>query len=103
LRFPQIVVHQGPDQAVGLALAEAKMFDDLGDGQDRAGGIEKEQNFQAGGQGLVHPGNHFLKISYQRENSGYSHGNSSVKKKSGAFPFFPVTLGEDLLGLPFFS
>jgi hypothetical protein len=99
----QAVVHQGPDQAAGLAQVETKRFDDLGDGEDRAGGLEKEQNFQAVGQGLIHPGYHFLKISYQRENSEYSHGNSSVKKKSGHFPFFPVTLGEDLSGLPFFS
>jgi hypothetical protein len=97
LPSPQDAVHQGPDQAVGLAQAETKRFDDLGDGEDRAGGLEKEQNFQAVSQGLIHPRYHILKISYQKENLEYPHGVSPVKKKSGHSPPSPVPLGEDTL------
>jgi hypothetical protein len=102
LPFQQATAHQDPDQAVGLAQAETKTFDHLGDGEDRAGGLEKGRNFQAGGQGLIHPRYHILKISYQKENLEYSHGLSPVKKKSGHFPFFPATLRETLSGLLFF-
>jgi len=95
-------VHQGPDQAVGLAQVETKRFDDLGDGEDRAGGLEKEQNFQAVSQGLIHPRYHILKISYQKENIEYSHGVSPVKKKSGLFLSSRVPSGKTF-GVSHFS
>jgi hypothetical protein len=97
LPFQQVVVQKSPDQAAGLAKAETKGFDDLGDGKDRADGLEKERKFQAVGDGLIHPRYHILKISYQKENLEYSHGVSRVKKKSSHSPSFPVPLEEDPL------
>ncbi len=94
-------MQRSPDQAVGLAQAGTKGFDDLGDGEDRADGFEKKQIPQAVGQELIHPRYHILKISYQKENLEYSHGVSAVKKNSAHCPSFLVPLGGD--PLVFFS
>jgi hypothetical protein len=54
LGFQESVVHQSPHQTVGFALAESQAIGDFHHRKNRAGGVEKEQNFEPMGKGLVH-------------------------------------------------